>query len=386
LPDVVVETEPSAGEGDGVHAQTRTIRVDLLTPCFWPEVRRGTERFTRELADGLIDRGHRPRLITSHPGPLTRTVEDHLPIVRVPRPPDGRLRRRLWEDYVTHIPLSYAALRSGDAEIAHAMHGPDAAVAARFREKVGRPAVFSFMGIPDHDGMFQRRKRLDFVLRALDGCDAVVALSRAAVDAFDYWFGYRARLIPPGVNLDVFTPGSERAEAPTIICSADLAEPRKNVALVIEAFQAVRRSRPDAQLVLSRPRDPAIAERVVRDVRGVVLADLDDAQALARAYREAWVAVLASTGEAFGLVLVEALACGTPVVGSATGGIPEIIDRPEVGRLFRGHEADELAALLLESLELAQQPDTAGLCVARAQEFSTDRTTEQYIDLYRELL
>jgi hypothetical protein len=34
------------------------LAVGVLTPCFWPEVRRGTERFARELADGLIARGH----------------------------------------------------------------------------------------------------------------------------------------------------------------------------------------------------------------------------------------------------------------------------------------------------------------------------------------
>ena len=44
-------------------------RIALLSPCFWPEVRRGGERFTRELADGLLARGHHPELITSHPGP-----------------------------------------------------------------------------------------------------------------------------------------------------------------------------------------------------------------------------------------------------------------------------------------------------------------------------
>src|SRR5204863_3420035 len=55
------------------------VRIALLHPCFWPEVRRGTERVIRELADGLLARGHEPVLITSHPGETLRNLEDGLP-------------------------------------------------------------------------------------------------------------------------------------------------------------------------------------------------------------------------------------------------------------------------------------------------------------------
>ncbi len=58
------------------------LRVALLAPAFFPEVRRGGERLVRELADELIARGHRPRLITSHAGRPSRTVEDGLPVFR----------------------------------------------------------------------------------------------------------------------------------------------------------------------------------------------------------------------------------------------------------------------------------------------------------------
>ncbi len=360
------------------------IRVDLMTPCFWPEVRRGTERFTRELADGLLDRGHRPRLVTSHPGRPTRSVEDGLEIIRVPRPSDGRLRRRMLEEYLTHLPFSYAALRTGGAEIAHTMHPPDAVMALRWKARTGKPVIFSFMGMPDHDGMFERRRRLDFVTRALAGCDAVVVLSEAARDGFEHWFGYEARLISPGVDLDAFALGTEREEAPTLICSADAGTSRKRVPLVLEAFAMVRRERPDARLVLSRPRDPRLVEQLSQP--GVELADLDDRQVLAEAYGRAWVSVLASIGEAFGLVLLEALATGTPVVGSAVGGIVEIIDSPDVGRTFAGEDPVVLAQALLEALELAQAPGTRQACRTRAEAYSVDRTTEGYVALYEELL
>ncbi len=354
------------------------MRVALLSPCFWPEVRRGGERFVRELADGLIARGHDPRLITSHPGGLSSTTEDGLPILRLPRPPAGRLARRRFEDYPTHAPLSYLALRRGDDDVAQAVHTWDAIAAARWGESIGRPTVFSYMGIPDHSGLMARRKRLEATLAATRRCSATVALSAAARDAFHRWLGVDAEVIPPPVDVAAFTPDpAARADRPTIVCAADPHEPRKRVALLREAFAWVRRDRPDARLVLdARAGSPA---------DGVELRPLDDRDALAAAYREAWVSALPSTGEAFGLVLVEAMACGTPVVATNEGGMREVVSSPQVGSLFDGDDPRALAAALLGALDLAGDNGTAAACRARAEDFSAARCTDRYLDLYASL-
>jgi glycosyltransferase involved in cell wall biosynthesis len=356
-----------------------------MNPCYWPEVRRGSERFARELADGLIERGHRPRLITSHPGPPSVTDEDGLRVVRFWRPPDGRLDRRMMDQYMTHVPFSYLALRAGSDDVAHALYPTDALAAVRWSRRTGRPSILSFMGVPDRRGLVMRRRRTRHTLDAARGVDAVVALSDTARDAFWRWLGVEARVINPGVNLRAFALGERRAERPTVFCGAQLGEPRKRVDMLIRAMRRVRKERPEARLVLSRPRDPAALASLDGAAGEVELADVDDRTALAGAYGEAWVSALPSFGEAFGLVLVEALACGTPVVASNLDGMREIVDRDSVGRLFDGGE-EELARALLEALELAEDAGTRRECRARAEAFSTDRCTEEYLALYSELI
>jgi glycosyltransferase involved in cell wall biosynthesis len=356
------------------------MRVALTNPTYWPEVRRGSERVLHELAIGLRDGGDRPRILTSHPGLRSRAIEEGIEVVRLPRVGSSVLRLRRFQEHLEHLPFLYAALRAGDDELAQTFFPTDALAAQRWD---GGPAVFSYMGIPRRDVLASLRLRLKVLEGAVVRSDAVVALSGAARNAIWRWFGVEARVVHPGVDLAAFPLQNGRDPAPTICCAGSSDDRRKRVPLLVRALSLVRRSRPDARLLLMRPGDPRLEEALRAE--GVELMDLTSEQVV-QMYGRAWISVLPSYNEAFGLVLVEGMACGRPAVTGRDGAGPEIIDRPEVGRLFEGDEPEPLARALLEALEVAEDPGTPAACRERAAAFSTGNATERYRALYRELL
>jgi glycosyltransferase involved in cell wall biosynthesis len=221
----------------------------------------------------------------------------------------------------------------------------------------------------------------------------VTTYSDVAADAFTRITGIEARAIEPGIRLDAFTltnadggvvadgarhvADGARHPAPAIFCAADPDEPRKRVRLLVEAFAEVRGERPDAELWLMSTSDPAIA-----DAPGVRIVDPGaDRDALVQLYRSAWVSVLPAFREAFGLVVAESLACGTPVIAMCDGGAaPALLG--DAGWVADA-DASSLARTLLDALDA--RPD-ARTCRARAELFSIERCAERYEALYEELV
>ena len=92
---------------------------------------------------------------------------------------------------------------------------------------------------------------------------------------------------------------------------------------------------------------------------------------------------LPSWREGWPLVLVEAMACGRPVVATRTGGIPEIVTGPELGILCEPRNPPDLADALTKALD--QQWDSE-LLVAHANNYSYDKIVRQIEDIYQKVL
>ncbi|HVL96601.1 MAG TPA: glycosyltransferase family 4 protein [Solirubrobacteraceae bacterium] len=350
------------------------LRVALLTPRFWPEVRRGTERYVHDLARGLIALGHRPLVVTTAPRP-GRGVEEGVPVLRLPRAPERPLLRAGRDPHALRQPAMRVALARLRPDVAHAFDLGEALAATAWARRSDGAAVYTHMGIPDAADLALRPGRLRRTLRIADGA-AVLTLSAAAAAAYRASTGRDARAIAPGVDLARFPLGTERTPQPTVVCAADAREQRKRVALLVDAWPRVREAHPQARLLLDRRSAGTFAA-----APGVELADLDDTAELATRTGRAWAAVLPSEHEAFGLVLLEALATGTPVV-AAEG---ELVDRPGIGRRFHGG-AGELAEAILAVLALAGDPTTRGACRARAEELRLERTVAAHAELYTQLV
>jgi phosphatidylinositol alpha-mannosyltransferase len=358
------------------------LRVALLTPSYWPEVFRGTERVVHDTAAGLRRRGHDPRILTSHRGRPQRAREAGVPVVRHWRPGDGPLRRRAVHENLTHLPFAYASLAGGNDDVAHAFHLSDALAAVRWSTRRRRPAVYTCMGVPRRAGIANRALRPWLVEEVISASAAVVTLSRAAQAACLRWMGVESEVIHPGVDLSAFAMGGERFEDPTFFCPADLADPRKDAELVLTAFRLAKGRRSRSRLVVFEPSDRMLARRLAIEP-GV---DFVVREELAATFGASWVTVLASREEAFGLVMVESLAAGTPVVGPGDAGVAEIVDGPAIGRLFTEFAPAVLAEAMLDALELVEAPETRAVCRARAEDFSLERSLDAHEALYRRLL
>ncbi len=361
------------------------MRIALVHPTYWPEVRRGSERLIHDLGARLADAGHDVTLLTSHPARRTVATEDGMRVIR------SRRRRQpptlgLHERFLGNVHNVVWQLARGHYDLAHAFYTSDGWAAVRARRLGGPPVVFSLHGIPMREHIVSRRYRLEMLLTTIQGAAATTVLSEAAAEPCRRFLLHEPRILPGGVEARDFAVERPRAEIPTILCAASLADPRKRGPLLVEAFQRLRARRPDLRLQVVRTPDPEFGTEPVELPDGAEWVDVATTGDLAAAYAEAWATAMPSLDEAFGLVLLESLAAGTPVVAADSGASPEIVDDDAIGRLFAPDDPDALASALDAALELAGDPATRERCRERAAPYDWSRVIERYTSLYDEVL
>ena len=358
------------------------MRVAHLSPSYWPEVTRGTERFVADLSTLLAARGHEVTVLTSHPGPPSVTVEAGVTVVRRRRPPALR-PLRWYEPFIANVPSVLRGVLGGRFDVAHAHFPTDAWAAVAARRLGGPPVVFTMHGIPTRAYLVARRYRLEMLQATIAGASSCTVGSAAAARPFRAYLGREPDVIPPGVFVERFAAEVPRAETPTVVCAASLGDPRKRPPLLAAAFALLRQRRPEARLLAFRARDPVLGGAPV-DLGGGAewLAPMQEASALAGVYGASWASVLPAVEEAFGLVLTESLAAGTPVVADRSGAGPEIVDSEEIGRLFEPDDPADLARAMDEALDLGLENDVRERCRARARAYDWPGLVERWERLY----
>ncbi|MBV8530576.1 MAG: glycosyltransferase family 4 protein [Candidatus Eremiobacteraeota bacterium] len=197
----------------------------------------------------------------------------------------------------------------------------------------------------------------------------------------------RIDVVEHGVD-PTFTPGAAQPlpagliEGRFLLFVGDpIGEPRKNFGLLYEAYRRAWPAGDGPVLAAAGPRAP--------DLRGVVhVGNLDDdlhageAGALRACYRGALALTLASYHETFGMPLLEAMACGTPVVASSASSLPEIAG--DAALYAPPHDVDAWADALrriVDNARLRERLRAAGL--ARSARFSWETSAQRHLAIFR---
>jgi len=214
----------------------------------------------------------------------------------------------------------------------------------------------------------------------------------------------RTVAIPPGVDLARFTPGDRAAARRTLGIAPDAVvlafvgriQPLKAPDVLLRAAAELLRRDPALRsrlvvLVTGGPSGTGLAEPTALQSLGASL-ELSDVltflppqagPGLARVYRAADVVAVPSHNESFGLVALEAQACGTPVVAARVGGLPVAVADRRSGLLVDGHGSEQWAdALGAVALVPWRRVRLARAAVVHARSFSWDRTTDALLATY----
>jgi starch synthase len=213
---------------------------------------------------------------------------------------------------------------------------------------------------------------------AYQNADGVVAVSKAMQDDVRALYGVhadRVRIVHNGIDLDEYRPIEDRAfleslgierDVPYVLFVGRITRQKGIVHLV----NAIRHFRPGVQVVLcaGAPDTPEIAQEMTAAVerarldgrhRIVWIREMLGKDRIIRLYTGAAIFVCPSVYEPFGIINLEAMACGTPVVAAAVGGIPEVVRPGETGLLV------EIEAAGAGNVE-PREPDRFALDLATA--------------------
>ncbi len=293
------------------------------------------------------------------------------------------------------IRRALAALRDFTPAVVH-VHEPAAPLLSLGTCLGARhPLVGTFHAWSDRDRLYRAARPL--LRAAVARLDACIAVSRPARDYHAAALGLPAGAfleIPNGVEFERFAaaaPSADRADdAPTVLFVGRL-ERRKGLEQLVRAFIRVKTQRPSARLVVvgegpeRRRCEAIIPERLRSQVTFVGRGGPDDLPSL---YAAADVfAAPALGGESFGIVLLEAMAAGTPVVASAIPGYRTLLRDGVEGRLVPPGDVAALAQALdtlLGNPSLREAMSRAGR--ETAQRYDWPVVARQVRDVYSDVV
>ena len=360
------------------------MRIGIVCPYDW-SVPGGVKQHIQDLSESLMELGHYVSVLTP------TSEENNLPsyaisagstialpyngsIARIKFDPAAFTRTRNW-------------LRQGKFDILH-LHEPNSPSPSIIAAWSARgPIVATHHS--SNESMYAV-KNMQFLLQPMmEKVIARIAVSEEAKKTMIDHFGGDAVVIPNGVRVKNFynvgtLPGFDKNK--TVVFVGRLDEPRKGVETLLKAMPEVFSKFPDLKLLLVGPGD---TDELLKQIdkkfhERIVFKGFVTSEVKAASFASGTVYVAPNLGgESFGIVLLEAMAAGTPVLASDLPAFRQVLDEGKYGKLFKTGDPVSLASSLIGLLDNKKEQlalISAGLI--RAQQFDWSVIVRQILDVY----
>jgi phosphatidyl-myo-inositol alpha-mannosyltransferase len=342
------------------------MRIALVSPYSWT-YQGGVNRHVEALAEQFIARGDHVRVLApwDPPGLISRRLHRSQPELR--DAPDylvplGRTVGYGANGAVSNLssfpegPIALRReLRSGNYDVVH-VHEPLAplvgwdAMTFRGAPVVGTFHAYSTKAFPNHVATLLGARR------RFNQLSARIAVSEAAAWTGRRWFGGEYTIVPNGVDVDAVPSGPKSQSDELRLLFVGRAEERKGLPVLLAAFQALVEHVPSRLTLVGA--DPEDVSRLIADPDVLshidVLGKVSDSVLWRQLGQADLLCAPSLTGESFGMVLIEAMAAGTPVIASKIAGYSDVVTDGVDGILVPPADPQALA----EELQLlAHEPE-----------------------------
>jgi D-inositol-3-phosphate glycosyltransferase len=372
----------------------------------------GMNVYVRELASSLAQAGVEVDVFTRAGAPGLAEVVDVEPglrVVHVEAGPYDLPKEELpgtVEEFGSGV-LHH--LKAGAFDAIHANYWLSGMAGHRLKHELDLPLISTFhtlARVKAETGDPEPQRRVDAEAEVIACSDAITAACPAEADDLVEHYGAdrsRIEIVPPGTIHAFFSPGDQRGaraalgleQGRPVLLFVGRIQALKGLDVAVAALAEVSRRHPDALLVVvGGPSGDRGAElgRVHELVATLGLGDRvrfvppQPHHLLSTYYRAADVVVVPSRSESFGLVALEAAACGTPVVAAAVGGLRTLVEHGETGFLVETRAPDDFAAAVEAVLgDDALAARLARQAAARAAGFTWSTTAARLRRLYADL-
>jgi phosphatidyl-myo-inositol alpha-mannosyltransferase len=368
------------------------MRIGLVSPYDW-SVPGGVNRHVSNLAQHYIRRGNDVRVIAPSSKRL-RVQPDYLDVIghsSIGLPASGS---------VANISLSYnlgprvkAYLARESFDIVH-IHEPFMPLLPfQFVRYSKNTNVATFHAARDSGSRIYAYMKviIDPWWKSIDGS---IAHSRAALKLIGNYFPGRYRIIPSGIDYAFFAsevpPMPEFRDGKRNIVFVGRQEQRKGLPYLIEAFGRLQREMPDTRLIVVGP-DGGLRQACIRyisehNVKNVVFTDLVPYEDLPRYYKTADVFCAPNTGhESLGLIILEAMAAGAPIVATRIQGFQDVLTEGVHGLFVPPKDAEALCDALRTMLNDSAMREEMGRAGSRdARKYSWDEISGRVLQMYED--